>query len=56
MRNFKKLHSAPKLSLLLSRAVKAYSSVNNKKTIECLQKESPANYTWAMEEPIEHYL
>ncbi|KAJ8438945.1 hypothetical protein Cgig2_012840 [Carnegiea gigantea] len=55
MRNFKKLHSAPKLSLLLSRAAKAYLLVNHKKFIECLQKESPVAYTWTMEEPIEHW-
>ena len=55
IRNFKKLHSGPKLSLLLLRAVKPYSSFNYKKAIECLQKESPVAYTWTMEEPIEHW-
>ncbi|KAJ8425588.1 hypothetical protein Cgig2_011791 [Carnegiea gigantea] len=55
MRNFKKLHSTDKLSLLLFRATNAYSSVNCNKAIESLHKESPAAYTWPMEEPIEHW-
>ncbi|KAJ8450654.1 hypothetical protein Cgig2_021126 [Carnegiea gigantea] len=45
MRNFKKLHAAPKLSLLLSRAAKAYSSDNCKKAIESLYRKSPITYT-----------
>jgi len=36
MRNFKELHSAPKLSPLLSIAATVFSSVNSKKAIECL--------------------
>ena len=55
MRSFKKLHSAPKLSLLLSRAAKAYSSDNYKKAIESLYRESPTAYTWAMDKLIEHW-
>jgi len=54
-RNYKKLFLTPKLNLLLSRAANAYSSVNYKISIESLQNQSPAAYTWAMEEPVEYW-
>ncbi|KAJ8444387.1 hypothetical protein Cgig2_026591 [Carnegiea gigantea] len=53
IRNFQKLHFAPKLSLLLSRAAKTYLSVNYIKPIESLHKESSAAYTWL---PLENIL